>query len=176
MHSRVAVVFAAFAALVVLVPAQAQQATSTGAVPAGAPPKNTAEAIGMDPVTLMRMNLRQRKAEVIGQALKLPDSVATKFWPLYREYEAGLAALWDKRITMVNSYATSKDSMTADRSRQFVNKMYDLDEETVTLARTQYDKFAKVLPTPTLLRYYQVSTYIERMIMAQVWSQMPEIH
>ncbi|HUL48822.1 MAG TPA: hypothetical protein VLT79_02285 [Gemmatimonadales bacterium] len=174
MHSRIAVVFAALAALAVLAPAQAQQAT--GAVPAGAPPKNTAEAIGMDPITLMRMNLRQRKAEVIGQALQLPDSVASKFWPLYREYEAGLAALWDKRIAMMNSYATSKDSMTADRSRQFVNKMYDLDEETVTLARTQYDKFAKVLPTPTLLRYYQVSTYIERMIMAQVWSQMPEIH
>jgi hypothetical protein len=175
MNSRVAAL--AIASVLLVTPAAfAQQATQAGSVPAAPVPGSTASAIGMDDITLMRMNLRARKADIIAKALNLPDSVATKFWPLYREYEAGLAALWDKRVALVNQNATSKDAMTPDRSRQFINKMFDLDEETITLARTEYDKFENVLPTPTLLRYYQASTYIERMLNVQIWGQMPEVH
>jgi hypothetical protein len=156
--------------------APATPAKATPATAAPAAPAATSPDAYLNSITLLRMNLRARKADIVGKALSLPDSQATVFWPLYREYEAELVKLWDQRIELIKHHAMDTDSMDAAESRQFFTRAFDIGEARLKLDRDEYNKFAKVLPTPTVNRFFQVSGYLERLLDVQVWGELPEVH
>src|SRR3954453_8459767 len=44
-------------------------------------------------IELLRSNVRQEKAQVLGAVLKLDAADAAKFWPVYKEYDIELSKL-----------------------------------------------------------------------------------
>src|SRR5262249_5733918 len=49
-------------------------------------------------IYLLRKDVRQQKAEIMGAVLTLSADEAAKFWPIYNEYDAQLTKLNDQRI------------------------------------------------------------------------------
>ena len=81
--------------------ASAGQAPAAQAAPA---PANIDEY-----VKLARTGIQQDKSQIVGAALELDATQAAAFWPVYKKYEAELAAIGDER------YAGIKDRRAAWR-------------------------------------------------------------
>jgi hypothetical protein len=174
MHSRFAGPFTLFAALGLLVPALgAQQPHPVATKPAG--PTTVADAVNLTGLTVTRANVRGLKKQAIAKALSLPDSEAKVFWPLYDDYEEDMAELWDRRIALVSQYADSRGSLDPDRLRALFNAVFDLDSARLSVRRGQYEKFAEVLPIRTVARFFEIDIYLERLIDAKAWGQLPEV-
>ena len=47
---------------------------------------------------LMRSDIRTKKASLIADRMKFTDRKVSAFWPVYRQYEADLAAINDKKV------------------------------------------------------------------------------
>jgi hypothetical protein len=48
-------------------------------------------------IDLLRLDVRQQKAQMMGAVMQLNAEDAAKFWPLYEEYDAELAKVNDLR-------------------------------------------------------------------------------
>src|ERR1700741_1842806 len=64
-------------------------------------------------VNLLRSDVRQQKAEIMGSVMALSASDAAKFWPIYSQYEAELTKLNDQRVDNIKEYARTYTEMTA---------------------------------------------------------------
>jgi hypothetical protein len=126
-------------------------------------------------IALVRTDVRANKAAIIGRALALPDSESQVFWPLYREFEAATAELWDERIKLVRDYAAVYDTLSDAKAREFVQRAFDIDEQRVKLNRSTYKAMSKKLPGKTVAHFFQVDGFLNRVIELKVVSALPEV-
>src|SRR5215472_4708825 len=62
-------------------------------------------AISSQDLELMRKDIRSQKKQLAAQKLKLTDTEATKFWPIYDQYTAELVKINDKKYATIQEYA-----------------------------------------------------------------------
>ena len=145
---------------------------AAGAVPLRAQGQDTAMT---NAIEMLRTNVRANKAELIGRALALPDSQASVFWPLYREYEADLMKLADERVVLIREYLTVYDTLSNAKAKDLMLRVFDLDARRVKLSRDQFNKFAKRLPAKTVAHFFQLDGFLNRVIDLQIAAALPEI-
>jgi len=97
-------------AVVIAAPCRAQTNTAntenkTQASSQGETQKKNTQAY----IDLLRSDVRQQKAEIMGSVMLLSAQDATKFWPIYTEYDAQLAKLNDQRVENIKEYARVYD-------------------------------------------------------------------
>jgi len=127
-------------------------------------------------IALLRSDLRANKAELIGRALALPDSQAQVFWPMYREYEAETAKLWDQRVQLIKDYVAAYDSLSDSKARELTQRAFAIDEQRVKLNKSTFKKFAKKLPAKTVAHFFQLDGFLNRVMELKVVAALPEIH
>ena len=80
-------------------PARAQSQTQKSTSNAAASDESAAQQKNMQAyIDLLRKDVRQEKAEIMGAVMVLSADDATKFWPIYSEYDAELTKLNDQRV------------------------------------------------------------------------------
>ena len=55
-------------------------------------------------IDLLRSDIRQQKAEVMGSVMALNIDDSAKFWPIYSEYDAELTKLNNERLANIREY------------------------------------------------------------------------
>jgi hypothetical protein len=137
-----------------------------------APAQDTSVA---NAIALLRSDVRANKAALIGRALALPDSQAQVFWPMYREYEAETATLWDRRVQLIKDYVAAYDSLSDAKARELMQRAFDIDEQRVKLNKSTFKKFAKQLPAKTVAHFFQLDGFLNRVLELKVVAALPEI-
>jgi hypothetical protein len=66
--------------------------------------ENNPHVISSQDLDLLRKDIRSKKKQLVAANLKLTDSEATKFWPIYDQYTAELIAINDKKFALVQNY------------------------------------------------------------------------
>ena len=145
---------------------------TAGAEPLGAQARDTSLTNALE---LMRSNVRENKAQLIGRALALPDSEANVFWPLYREYEVELTRLADQRVQLIQEYLTVYDTLSNAKARDLMLRVFELDARRVKLSRDQFNKFTKRLPAKTVAHFFQLDGFLNRVIDLQIAAALPEV-
>jgi hypothetical protein len=63
-------------------------------------------------IELLRNDVRQQKAEIMGALMSLDVDQSAKFWPIYSEYDVELTKLNYLRAANIQDYARNYDQMT----------------------------------------------------------------
>ena len=74
-------------------------------------------------VQLLRSDIRSAKKQIIAENMKLTDTQAEKFWPVYDAYTRETTKLGDASYALVKEYAQSYDTMTDAQADSLVEKM-----------------------------------------------------
>jgi len=159
---------AALAATLSFVPNGLAQTTSTH------PPTTKTQDTNIRAyVELLRADVRAEKTAIIGQIMDLNDDQAAKFWPIYREYDAALQQLNDKKLAGIKEYAKNYDSMTDEKADELAKLALDLENERNDLKRTYYDKMSKQLGGILAARFLQIENQLLMVIDLQIASSLP---
>ena len=75
-----------------------------------APAREAGEGMSESDFELMRSDIRTKKASLIADRMKFTDREASAFWPVYRQYEADLAAINDKKVSIIKDYLSRHDA------------------------------------------------------------------
>lgn len=141
--------------------ALAQESTSRGAV------------ISTQDMDLLRKDLRSKRKQLIAANLKLTDSEAERFWPVYEQYIKELIAINDKKFALIQNYADNFAKMTNDDALLFTRQWLDVDIETKELRQKYVPIVAKVLDGKKTATFFQLDRRIAMMLELQVASQIP---
>lgn len=124
-------------------------------------------------VEVMRSDVRTQKIQILTQAMEFTSEEAAAFWPLYREYDNAMSAVWDKRVANIKEYAANYESMTDPVARQIIEQAFANDEAQLAVEREYFEKIAEILPVTKAARFIQVENQLNRMIDTQIGAELP---
>jgi len=126
-------------------------------------------------VDLLRRDVRQQKAEIMGAVMLLSADEATKFWPIYSEYDAELCKLNDQRVQNIKEYARSYNQMTDEKADELIQKSLAYQEQRAELLAKTYDRVKQALGAITAARFAQVEHQLLLIIDLQITSSLPVV-
>lgn len=130
-------------------------------------------AIANQDLDLLRKDLRSKRKQLIAANLRLTDTEAAKFWPVYDQYIAELITINDRKFGLIQDYADNYGKLTNDQSLLFTRNWLDMDIAISQLRQKYVPMVAKALDGKKTATFFQLDRRIAMMMDLQVSSQMP---
>lgn len=124
-------------------------------------------------VELVRADLRTEAQAIVTAAMALPDSQATKFWPVYREYERERALWNDQRAALIKRYAAQYATLTEDQAKDLAGDWFDMQEQRLDLWEKYYKRVSKALSPSVAARFIQVENQLNLVFDLQIAGELP---
>jgi hypothetical protein len=155
-------------------PARAQQSAQTAAKAESAKFSDNEKNLQAY-ISLLRADVRKRKAEVMGAVMQLDAEDAVAFWPIYRDFETDLRKLYDQLGVAIRKYAAEYENMTDPIADQLATQVLDLEQQRNNIKRRYYTRFKTALDAIVAMRFLQVENQLERIIDLQIASELPVV-
>jgi hypothetical protein len=124
-------------------------------------------------IALMRRDVRQEKAEIMGAMMVLSAEDSAKFWPIYNEYDAELTRLNDQRVANIKEYALNYNQMTDEKADELIQKSLEFRKQRAELFAKTYDKVKQALGGTTAARFAMVEDQLLLLIDLKIVSSLP---
>jgi hypothetical protein len=124
-------------------------------------------------VELMRANVRDQKAEIMGSVMQLNIDDAAKFWPIYSEYDAELTKLNNLRVHNIMEYAENYSQMTDEKADELIRSALDYQKQRAELLAKYYERVKQALGGITAARFLMVEHQLLLLIDLQIASSLP---
>ena len=120
-----------------------------------------------------RNDLQAVETEVISKAVSLTTDEATKFWPVFKRFQAEQKTIIDGQIEAVRKYAEHYATLTDADASAYVTALLDRDKR-INELRTRYmAEFAKVLPVGKAARVIHVSRRLALVAQVKLSTEVP---
>jgi Spy/CpxP family protein refolding chaperone len=136
---------------------------------------NDSQASPDDFVDLLRKDIRSQKKQIIAENMQLSDAEAEKFWPVYDQYAAELAKIYDVKVALLNDYVNNYSSMTGEQAESYIRKRGEVEQSIMQLRLKYMPAFRKVLSGRETALFYQLDWRLGLAIDVQL-VQMPLIN
>jgi hypothetical protein len=162
--------FATILQLTVALPSlRAQSNSSQAAKAADDPTEQNLDAY----IDLMRQDVRQQKAQIMGAIMALSTDDAAKFWPIYSDYDAELSKLSKQRTDNIKDYARTYDQMTDAKADELIKNARAYQKQRGELLASTYERVKQSLGAVTAARFAQVENQLLLIIDLQIVSALP---
>jgi len=126
-------------------------------------------------VDLLRKDVRQQKAEIMGAIMVLSPDDAAKFWPIYSEYDVELTKLNGQRVENIKEYARTYNAMTDEKADELIRKSLAYQKQRAELLAKTYDRVKQAVGAITAARFAQVEHQLLLIIDLQIVSSLPVV-
>jgi len=124
-------------------------------------------------IQLLRSDVRQQKAEIMGSVMLLSAADSAKFWPIYTEYDAELSKLNDQRLANIHEYALSYAQMTDAKADELIQNALSYQKQRGELLAKYYDRVKQELGAITAARFVQVEHQLLSIIDLRIAAELP---
>jgi len=124
-------------------------------------------------IDLLREDVRQQKAEIMGSVMVLSAEDAAKFWPIYSEYDTELTKLNDQRVANIKEYARTYSELTDEKADELIQKALAYQKQRGELLAKTYDRVKQALGAITAARFVQVEHQLLLLIDLKIASVLP---
>jgi hypothetical protein len=126
-------------------------------------------------VELLRSDVKTRKTAILAEIMQLTDEQATKFWPIYREYDTELQTLNDQKLAGIMEYAKNynNESITDEKADELAKLALELENKRNDLKKKYYEKVREQLGGVIAARFLQVENQMLMVIDLQIASSLP---
>jgi hypothetical protein len=137
-----------------------------------APEDNLANYLAM-----LRSDLSAAKVEAVNEALKLSESEAEKFWPIYREYDLQLAKLSDVKTALIRDFVTAQADGALDDAKagDIAGRFLDYQANRLALWRKFHSRIEDALNAVRAAQFLQVEHQMALFIDLAIASEMPAV-
>lgn len=155
-------------------PLRAQSQTQKAPDKAASSPEADTQKKNTDAyIALLRRDVRQEKAEIMGAMMALNAQDSAKFWPIYGDYDAQLTKLGDMRIANIKEYAKNYDNLTDDEADKLIQNAMAYQKQRQELLAATYMKVRDALGGVTAARFAMVEHQLLAIIDLKVISSLP---
>ncbi|TEU03337.1 MAG: hypothetical protein E3J22_08845 [Candidatus Aminicenantes bacterium] len=126
-------------------------------------------------IELLRQDIKKDKVEIITVVMDFTEEQVGIFWPIYREYDLELTKIGDERLAMIKDYAEHYQTLTDEKAKELMEKVFQLQQKRVKLRRAYFKKMDKVLPSKVVAKFFQLEHQIILLLDLQIASELPLI-
>ena len=124
---------------------------------------------------ILRDKLKADKKLVVAENMQLTEAEAKAFWPIYDEYQAGLAKINEqlKKVVFTYAEAWNNEKVTDEACKQLVADAMAIEESELQLKKTILPKLQTALPAMKVMRYLQMENKIRALIRFDLAAGVP---
>ena len=119
--------------------------------------------------------IKKQKKLYIEKMMELTPQEKEAFWPLYAEYESGLAKLRGERMELAINFLQSRGNLSDDEAIAMLNEKLRLDGADLKFKQSYVTKFMQVLPGRKVTRFYQAENRFDTAAEAELYRNIPVI-
>jgi len=139
------------------------------------PVEDDFQLITDEDIQMLRKDIRSQRKQFIAANLKLTDTEAEKFWPVYEQYISDLVTINDTKYALIKQNVQNRGALTDDEAETAVSQWVSLDQSVAELRKRYIPMFRKVLSAKSTALFYQLDRRIQLMIDLQLASSLPKI-
>lgn len=124
-------------------------------------------------IELLRKDIRSQKKQLIAANLSLTDAEATKFWPVYDQYQAEYTKIGDAKMALLKEYAQNWGTVTDQQALDYLKRSEEISEAVIQLRNKYVPLVNQVLPGKLTATFFQIERRIELLVEVQLASQIP---
>lgn len=179
MNKRIVMWFSLFVVFIFCSAAFAQSTPQSSGTekqaPSGAATDNAQEKNIRAYVELLRTDVKQQKAEIMGAMMVLSADDASKFWPIYNQYDAELTKLNNLRLANIQEYARSYDQMTDAKADELIQNAIKYQQQRSELLEKYYGRIKESIGAIEAARFVQIENQLLTLIDLRIASALPVI-
>jgi len=145
--------------------------TATGQEPAAS--SKSGQVASDQDIELLRKDLRSQKKQLIAANLSLTDSEATKFWPVYDQYQAEYAKISDAKLALIKEYDQNWSTVTDEQALDYLKRSEEISESVIQLRKRYVPLVSQALSGKKTATFFQLERRIEMLLDVQVASLLP---
>jgi hypothetical protein len=128
-----------------------------------------------DNMQILREKLKADKKLVVATNMELPESEAKGFWPVYEDYQKDLAAINQRIVKLIESYAADyrAKTLTDEKAKKLVDELVAIEHAEAGLKASYVPKLSKVLPQKKVARCLQIENKIRAVVKHDLAAQVP---
>jgi len=132
-------------------------------------------ASGQDNMQILRDKIKADKKLLVATNMELTDSEAKAFWPVYEEYQKELAAINQRIVKMIESYAADykAKSLTNEKAKKLVDELIAVEKAEAAMKAAYAPKLGKALPQVKVARYLQIENKIRALVKYELAGAVP---
>jgi hypothetical protein len=134
-----------------------------------------ARAVSDKDIQLLREDIRSQRKQLIAANMKLTDTEAEKFWPIYDQYISELVANNGKKYALIKHFVQTGGLLTDAEAENSVQEWVNIDESVAALRQKYIPIFRKVLSPKNEALFYQLDRRVQLMIDLQLMALIPMI-
>jgi hypothetical protein len=145
--------------------------TAAGQKPAAS--SKSGQTASDEDIQLLRKDIRSEKKQLIAANLSLTDTEATKFWPVYDQYQAEYTKIGDAKVALIKEYAQNWGTVTNQQALDYLKRSEEISESAIQLRKKYVPLVNQVLPGKKTATFFQLERRIEMLMDVQVASLLP---
>jgi hypothetical protein len=135
--------------------------------------RTTAASIDEE-IAMLRSDLRSNRKQVVAANMKLTDTEAEKFWPIYEQYVSELVKVNNAKYALIKEYLQSSN-MTEEQADGISKRWVEVDASVVQLRLKYIPIFRRALSAKGTAMFFQIDRRVQMMIDLQLASSIPLI-
>jgi len=126
-------------------------------------------------IELLRSDIRQERAQIMGAVMGLDVDQATKFWPIYSEYVAESTKLNNLKAANIREFARSYNETTDAQVAELIQIALDYRKQESDLLAKYYGRVKASLGAIQAARFLEIEEQMLSIIDLQIESASPII-
>ena len=124
-------------------------------------------------IHLTREEIKTRRQQIVAANLPMPDSIAAKFWPMYRNYQVEVSKLGDRTQAVILDYAKVYQSMSDTAAQRLTDQWLKIQADRVKLHQDWAKKFRTIAPATTVARFLQIENRLDNIVEGSLQDEIP---
>jgi len=133
------------------------------------------KAFAQDEIAAVQKEWGKSKNELVQAAMALTDADATKFWPLYNQYEKERQKLGRDRIVVLTEYSDHFDNLTNAKADELMTKIFKNELALTNLQQRYYISVKNKIGALKAAKFMQIENYINTSIRSALQEELPFI-
>jgi hypothetical protein len=126
-------------------------------------------------IKMLRAEVGQDRRNIVAAAMLLTKSEGEIFWPLYDQYRAEQHQLGDRRVKLITTFISTRDTMSEEDAGQLMHEALLIEKSKLAIKEDYIAKMTKVLPERTVARFFQIDNKLDSVVEVALASRVPLI-
>jgi hypothetical protein len=131
--------------------------------------------VSKDDVQIIQATFGKEKAELVKAYMKIPVEQDAAFWSLYDKYEEERRALGREKVSLIEEYAQSYETLDDKKAADLMNKKLKITDSYTKMQKKYFDSFAKQFGGRQAAKFFQLEDYLENIIRLGIQESIPFI-
>lgn len=124
-------------------------------------------------VGLLRANILNERADLVGQAMQFSADESAAFWPMYTEYDRAMKEFGERRWQLIKNYAMAYEAMDDATAEALLEQAMEMRMERTRHQVEFVGKLTETMGARIAARFYQVDNQLTNLLDLQIAQELP---